>query len=272
MGGPGAPQFAPRNLGGAAAPRASATPASAGGQPQSQPTNAMTTDRGTVVPLPQGNQRIEMGTIPFKAQVENSQKTEQAWAAVQPALETARTRLELTASIFKDLEGKGLNEQKAIAANALRGIPGGSVVADAIMGAKDTAGVQTAVWNSVQEALSSLKAINAGTGGRILNAEFNQYVDHGLSPDLSPQALHSATTQLLGAVYQTQNMIGDYNSVAKQNGWRDANQFQSAYLQRNPLEGFVKYASDEIGPFKGMPVQIDRDAAIKELQRRGVIR
>jgi hypothetical protein len=194
---------------------------------------------------------MAQGTIPFTGQMQNSQKTEAAWAAIRPTLDTAESRLLLTAKIFQNLEGKGLNEQKAAAANWLRGA-GLTGWADKVMSASDTAGVHTAVWNSVQEALSSLKAINANTGGRILNSEFEQYVDHGLSPDLPAASLHSATSQLLGAVYQMRNMISDYNAVGSQAGWKDANKFQSAYMDANPLPGFVKYAADSIGPFKGM--------------------
>lgn len=245
----------------APAPQSGPTPQAAAfnGQP-------FVTDKGTNVPAPRGNQVMGPGSDQIKNQLENSQKVEANWDSIRPTIESARDRLTLSSQIFAQLEGKGLNEQKAIVANTLRGTPL-APLADYVMSAKDTAGVQSAIWNSMQESLSALKAINAGTGGRILNSEFNAFMEHGYSPDMVGSALHTAITHQLGQIYQTQNMIDDFGT-ARQMNWRDASQYQRAYLKANPVEGFVSYAAQTVPQFKGMgasgPSQEDLEFTAKK--------
>lgn len=237
-------------------PLASAQPQSRGavgsGNPAPSSAQAVITDRGTTVPLPtKQNQTMGPGSDLITKQNAASVETENKWNSVRPTVETARNRLMTTAQAFQTLEGKGLNEGKAEVSNMLRGA-GLGPIADMVMSAKDTASVQKVLWNSMQEALSTLKTINAGTGGRILNSEFQAFMEHGFSPNMLGDALHSAISQQLGTIYQTTNMIDDYFGEAKPRGWRDANQFQSAYLRKNPVENFVDYAAKDIGPLKGM--------------------
>ena len=47
------------------------------------------------------------------------------------------------------------------------------------------------------------------------------------------------------------NLIDDWQD-AKAAGWRNAEDYQTSYLQKNPINGFVDYAKKEIGPLKGM--------------------
>jgi len=210
----------------------------------------MLTDRGTIVPSPRDNQTIKQGTIAYTQQTESSKKTEDNWNAVRPQIDTTRARVLSTARILSQTASGGLTEAKANASKLLSGM-GLDYFANLAMSAKDRAGVQTILWNSMQESLSYLKTVNAGTGGRILNSEFNAFLEHGYSPDMDPAALREGMTQLLGGSYQTGNMIDDYG-VGQKMKWIDANQFQKVYLRANPLEGFIDYTNRELPTFKGM--------------------
>ncbi len=208
------------------------------------------TDRGTIVPS-SSVQVLKQGELPFSKQLDNSTKTEENWNMVRPSIETSRQRLSASAAVFQAVEGKGYNEHKADLANNLRGIPGMSGIANMIQSGADTAKIKEATWYSMQEALASLKAINAGTGGRILNSEFNAFMEHGFSADMPADTLRKAVTAQLGTTYQIGNMIDDYNDAGMRSGWLDANQFQSHYLRRNPVENFINYADKSLAPFKG---------------------
>ncbi len=235
-------------------------------QPSAKPAaDTVTTPKGTVVPSPTGRQVMGPGSDLIDKQNTESIATEKNWNLVRPTVETSRQRLLATSAALSELEGKGLNEGRADIANTLRGIPGLGWAANLVMSAKDTAAVKEIVWNSLQETLSGLKQVNQG--GRVLNSEFNQFMEHGYSPDMPAATLQKAIAAQLGTSYQIHNMISDYNTVGrhmKPEGWLDANQFQSHYLDKNPLEGFVDYAKAEIGSFKGQAAQPSKPSAPPE--------
>lgn len=215
-------------------------------------TAAIATPTGTIVPLAKGNQVMGPGTDLIGKQNTESIARENAWSSVRPTLDQAENRLFALGQAFQQVETGGLTEKRAEIANILQGA-GLTTAGNAVMSAKDTSAVQTSLWNGMQDVLASLKTINAGTGGRILNSEFNAFMEHGFSPDMQPATLHSAISQQLGVMFQTRNMIDDYYGVGRLAGWQDANQYQSHYLKANPLDGFVKYSENALGPFKGMP-------------------
>lgn len=236
------------------APSSPAPPGAA--RPSMAPTGSGTvspvnTPKGTVVPSPMGNQVMGPGSDLIAKQNTASVDTQQKWDSIRPTLEQSQNRLEALSKAFQQVQTGGLTTEKAQIANALRGAGMGGA-ADKILSAKDTAAAQIALWNGMQDVLTSLKTINTGAGGRILNSEFQAFLEHGFSPDMAPTALHQAITQQLGLMYQMRNMISDYHGVARQQGWRDANQFQSAYLDANPIDNFVGYAEKTVPPFKGM--------------------
>jgi len=211
------------------------------------------TERGTIVPSSRGNQTLKTGEMDYSGQSAASTKTEENWNAVSGSIPTVRARVLSTAKVLAVTEAGGLSEARANASKMVSGM-GFDGLAAKIMSAKDRAGVQTILWNSMQESLAYLKTANAGTGGRILNSEFNAFLEHGYSPDMEPAALREGMTQLLGGAYQTGNMIDDYHGPGQQGNWLDANQFQSSYLRKNPLEKFIDYANKELPTFKGMKV------------------
>lgn len=250
----GTPAGAPGPIGSGGAPMPGRAPVmslpAGGASASAQP---IVTDKGTTVPLPTaGNQTMGPGEKQIESQITNSGKTEENWNSVRPTIETSRQRLGALSDAFSQLETGGLTQSRADISNNLRGA-GLGWLADRVMGAKDVGTVQSALWTGMQDVLSSLKTINAGTGGRILNSEFNAFLEHGFSPDMVGPALHNAVTQQLGTTYQVGNMIDDYYGQARPAGWRDANQYQSAYLKANPIEGFVNYANKTVPPFGGMP-------------------
>lgn len=221
-------------------------------QKMSAPGEAIKTPNGSVVPST-ATQVIGPGSEQTKAQLDNSQKTEQNWNQVRPSLDQTENRLSALGKAFQTVKAGGGTEAKATIANNLRGV-GLGPIADQVMSAKDTAAVQSSIWLGIQDVLGSLKQINTGTGGRILNSEVEAFFKHGFNPNMDPTALHDAISQQLGSIYQTRNMIDDYFSVGKPGGWRDANQFQSAYLREkgNALGPLVDQAQKAMGDFKGM--------------------
>lgn len=228
-------------------PGGAPTPSMAG------PSEPIITPKGTAVPSPT-KQVIGPGEEQIKSQLTNSAKTEENWNSIRASLEPTEDRLIALAKAYQTVKPGGLTEQRAQISNNLRGL-GMDKFADMAMNAKDTAAVQQAQWLAMQDVLGTLKNINAGTGGRILNSEFNAFLEHGFSSNMRPEALHAAIGQQLGSLYQTRNMIDDYTQVGRPGGWRDANQFQSNYLSqdKNKMGGFVKQAEEKIGLLKGMP-------------------
>lgn len=215
-----------------------------------RPNGDINTNRGTVVPFAFSNQKMGPGSDLINKQNTESINTEKGWAVARPAIETQGARLQVISNAFSNLDTKGFTQARADAANALNGV-GLKVIGDQIMSQANVADVQRVLWAGMQDVMSQLKAANAGTGGRILRAEFEAYMDHAFSPDQVGPALRTAVTQQLGTLYQQRNMIDDYYGVGRQNNWRDANQFQNAYLQKNPIDGFVNYAEKTVPQFKG---------------------
>lgn len=252
MAGTTPPAAPPQPVTTTAPPKGAVTAAQASPQVAAFSGKPFVTEKGTVVPPAAGNQKMGPGEDAIGLQNKSSQTVIDGWNANRGNIDIARDRLNLSAKLFSQVEGKGLNEQKAEAANTLRGIPGGKGLADTIMSASDTGAVQLAIWNSMNESLSVLKTINQGTGGRILNSEFNAFMEHGYSPNMNSSALYGALTHQLGQIYQVQNMIDDF-PTGQQMNWRDAGQYQRAYLKNNPIEGFVGYAESSTPAFKGMP-------------------
>lgn len=233
--------------GGPGAPPPTSPPLVSSGVPLDHP---VITNKGTIVPPAKGNQVMGPGTDLIGKQNTESINTEKGWSIARPAIETQGARLQVISNAFSNLDTKGLTQSRADIANALNGV-GLKVIGDQVMSQANVADVQRVLWAGMQDVMSQLKAANAGTGGRILRAEFEAYMDHAFSPDQVGPALRTAVTQQLGTLYQNRNMIDDYHSLGRQNGWRDANQFQNAYLQKNPIDGFVNYAEKSVPPFKG---------------------
>jgi len=211
----------------------------------------MMTDRGTIVPSPFNDQTLKTNELDRTTQAKNSGATTEKWDSVRGQIDTTRARVLSTANILTQTQSGGLNEVKATVSKWLSGVPALAPLANSVMSAKDRSGVQSILWNSMQESLAYLKTANAGTGGRILNSEFNAFLEHGYSPDMEPSMLRQGMTQLLGGSYQTGNMIDDWHGPGERMNWLDANQFQSAYLRKNPIEGFINYANQELPTFKG---------------------
>lgn len=249
-----------------AAPQGAAPSGRAGMEPRT-PQGDVITDRGTVVP--KAPQVPFTGTDALNRMNAMTEKTEENFGAVRPSLDATEGRLQALAQVYREMQTGGLAEKKAEMANILRGA---GLPADWIMNEKDTASVQKALGVQVQEVLGQLKQINAGTGGRILNSEFQSFLGKQTGPNLAPEANFSLLTQALGGVYQTRNLIDDYYNHAKPNGWRDANAYMSKYFgtKENSYANAVKYAEDAIGPLKGMAASggaaLPPPDAIKHLQ------
>jgi hypothetical protein len=211
------------------------------------------TDRGTTVPDAGRYQDLAIGEQPADKQLDRSSKVIENWNNNRANLETQRSRLGVLSQSFQTLEGRGLNESKAELSNVLRGA-GLPWVADKIMNANDTASVQQALWAGMQDVMANLKTLVSGSGGRILNSEFQAFMEHGFSPDMLGPALYKAVTEQMGTMYQQTNMIRDWYKEAKMRGWRDqgAENFQSNWLDKNPIENFTNYARMSTPAFKGM--------------------
>lgn len=241
-----------------------------GGTPTTQPPQKskfpdITTPQGTVVPAAIGKQTIGPGTAQAEGDIALSGDTEKAWLQVRPVVEQSIVRGNALVAALKDVQTGGWVSERADLANNLRGL-GLDRAADAIMAAKDTSAAKEAINFGVMDTLGQLKTINQGTGGRILNSEFQALFERGINPNTPPQALHDIIAQMMGGAYQTSNMIDDYYATGRpQAGWRLANQFQSAYYKANPMQNFVDYATKAMGPFKGMGTQAPPEA-IKALQ------
>lgn len=237
-----------------------------GAQPVASPSGAIATERGTVVP-PAPPQPF-LGTDAQIKQNENTAVAEKTFGQVRGTLDQTEGRMVALGNALKTVEGKGLNEGRAHAANILRGA-GLNTAADAVMTAKDTNAVQIAMGSQTMDILGQLKAMNQGTGGRILNSEFVSLLDKQYGPNMGPEANHLLLSQALGGVYQTRNMIDDYYKYAKPGGWRDANAFQSAYYSKpeNSFNTMVDQAGKALGPLKGMdsgPSQADYEFTAKK--------
>lgn len=238
-------------------------------------TTPLQTDKGTAVP-PISQQTLEAGSKNIDQQIARSTKVQENWDAVRPTVEQGINRLTALGKVFQQVQAGGLTTNKAEIQNVLEGA-GLKPVADRVMSSPDAAKTQEALWLGMQDVLSTLKTINQGTGGRILNSEFNTFFEHGFNPNMKPDTLHSAVTKQLGQMYQVQNMIDDWYGAAKPAGWRDAAQYQSQYFTQpqNSLDNHVKYAESVMGPFKGMTapnVQAPLPDIEAEMRKRGLLK
>lgn len=241
-------------------------PATGSAPPIQGPKGEIGTDRGTVVP-PAPAQPFH-GTDALLKQNANTAEAEKNFGQIRQSLDGTEARMVGLADALRQVQGNGLNEHRAEIANNLRGI-GMTTLADKVLSEKETGAVQKAMGLQTLEVLGQLKQINAGTGGRILNSEFQNLLERQYGPDLTPEANFDLMKTALGGIYQTRNMIDDYYKYGKPGGWRDANAFVSSYYSQpqNSYSAMTSRAGEAIGALKGMaPLKTPTVQAVQHLQ------
>jgi hypothetical protein len=245
------------------------------GRPLVKPPDPMTvkgdetvSPAGSVIPAPpppQGN------TMPgFTAGVPaNAADVTKGWTeSLQPGT-AAESQLTQIAEALKQTQSGGLSEIKAEVANTLTGA-GLPSLASAVMASKDVSNVQTILHDNIFSTLSTLKSATAGSASRFTQAEFKKIGEEAMSnPDISPQANFNIVTQLLGAIRANRTMVGDWSQASSApmpsgRQWTDPSKFESAWIDRNPLQGFQDQAGAQLGSFQGMVTA--PTSAVKALQ------
>lgn len=246
--GSSAPQSAPQAL-----PPVTLNPVPQGAVPAPPPgqvpmvgiNQQMVTPSGSIIPA-----KAEMTPIDMSG---NSLKANQpGWTAARDTLYKQSTdlneteeRVQAIAQAFQATQSGSWATDKADIAGKLKALG-----IDIGPNLGDITAVQTALKNNWTAAMGMMKGISqrGPTEREIVNTSKNF-----MHPDLQPQANHNIAAQTLGIVRWQKQAITDYRLYGSKMGWKDPNDFVTAWQNANPVQGFVAKADKDIPPFQGMP-------------------
>lgn len=171
-------------------------------------------------------------------------ETENKWADAMPSNYIAEQRGLAIADALKKTESGAWATEKASVAASLKSI--GIDLPSNILG--DPAQVQRALKDNFAQTLAQIR----GFTSRPAAAEVILGQKNFSNPDLQPEANLAILGETVGQMRWERSLVQDY-SAAKKMGWRDPQDFERAWSQINPLQGFIDKTKAEIGPLKGMP-------------------
>lgn len=215
---------------------------------------------GTIVPAPPPQAKASLtpsaGSGVVAGQTAQAKVDQAAVAKYDPEVADRYTKNEQSIQRFssaiealKMVESGAWTEDIAKFNGMLRavGVPPDKI--PALIANKDPAQVQVVLKEAMTAVATSLQQYFP----RATQFEFKTMLNTVMSPDFQPAANKKILSELMGNLYQDQNMIRDWMGPAKQIGWRSPSQYEVQWQQKNPMKGFVDYASRSIGSLKGMP-------------------
>lgn len=215
---------------------------------------------GSVIPAPPPEEGAGMpGTT--VGQPANYKEITGDWSKALTANQTGEANLMMSARALAILKTGGLTELKADAANFATSFgESGAAFAKQIMSAKDLDAAQEVIHSNVFATMSYVKAISQGTGSRILKTEIEMAKEAVANLKLQPNANFEIITNMLGAMRQTDAMIGDWTqastSPSPKTGriFNDPSLFERMWMgdDRNAQSRFINQAKQDLPVFKGM--------------------
>lgn len=224
---------------------------------------------GTVIPAPKGQIPMKMGSAPNPEWI----KEEQAWSSALPtSYQTEQKLLTLSNALKMTQSGWGA-ESKAKVGAMLQSIgvsmPKGGTL-DKWLG--NPAEVQKIIHENMLTTMGTLKDM-IPSGSRITQMEFDRIGKALANPNLQPEANYTLLSEAIGALRQNRSLMNSWQE-AKSTGWSNPFAYQQAWFAKNPTSGFVSQAEKEIGPLKGMKVELPAGVTAADIQaelaRRGM--
>lgn len=224
---------------------------------------------GTVIPAPKGQIPMKMGSAPNPEWI----KEEQNWSAALPtSYQTEQKLLTLSNALKMTQSGWGA-ESKAKVGAMLQSIgvsmPKGGAL-EKWLG--NPAEVQKIIHENMLTTMGTLKDM-IPSGSRITQMEFDRIGKALANPNLQPEANYTLLSEAIGALRQNRSLMNSWQE-AKSAGWSNPFAYQQAWLTKNPTSGFVEQAKNEIGPLKGMKVELPAGVTPADIQaelaRRGL--
>jgi hypothetical protein len=226
---------------GAGLPPASAQPAQGR---TAQPTKTV---QGTMLPPVSEAAPINPSADYLKERQPQWAKAEDDMYDALPSGVVAEQRALAIADSFKATASGQWAEEKASVAAKLKALgPAGQWFANQPWFG-DPAKVQEALKNNFASTLNQIRAFSS----RPAAIELTQAQKNFASPGLQPEANLQIIGETVGTLRWERAMANDWGA-AKAQGWQDPQDFQRAWMQHNPIQGFIDKAENDIGPLKGM--------------------
>lgn len=165
--------------------------------------------------------------------------------SIAPA-QKAQVQLGAIANALKQTQAGSFATNKATMKAALDSV--GIKLPASVWG--DPAAVQVALHGAQLETLNDLKSANS----RFSTMEFKTITANKENPNTQPAANLEFIAQDMGTINQQLALANDWRSAQKI-GWRNPQDFSSAWMTANPQSRFVAGAKSKIGLLKGMQSQ-----------------
>lgn len=191
---------------------------------------------------------IQQGAIYLKARIPEWAKQEDEWADAMPSNTIAEQRALAIAEALKATQSGHWAEEKADIAAKLKAIGLGGLASDKIFG--DPAAVQTALKDNFAATLEQIRAFTS----RPAAVEVTLASKNFANPNLQPEANLKIIAQTVGTMRWDRAMMSDW-AEAKKSGWQDPQDYQRAWIAKNPIQPYIEKVTKEIGPLKGMKVE-----------------
>lgn len=188
--------------------------------------------------------KIPQGEIYLKDRIPQWTKHEDEWADALPSNVTGEQRALAIAEALKSTQSGQWATVKAAVAAKLKAV-GIDIGKNSWFG--DPGAVQTAIKDNFQATLAQIRAFTS----RPAAVEVQLASKNFANPDLQPEANLKIIGQVVGSMRWERALMNDW-AVAKGQGWQDPQDFQRAWIQKNPLQKYIDSSIKEIGPLKGM--------------------
>lgn len=220
--------------------------------------------QGSMVP-PSSQQAplTSAGSAYLKPRLAQWAETENKWGESLASSQIAEQRALAIASALKQTQSGAWATEKADVAASLKAV--GINLPASVLG--DPAQVQIALKDNFASVLEQIKSFSS----RPAAAEVVLGQKNYSNPNLQPESNLAIIAQTVGTLQYDRQLKSDW-AIAKQNGWRDPQDFEMKWQAMNPLQPFIDKATAQIGPLKGMttptaaPVAPAPLAGVKGLQ------
>jgi hypothetical protein len=187
--------------------------------------------------------KIPSSELYLKTRIPEWAKQEDEWADALPSNVTGEQRSLAIAHALKETQSGKWATEKAEVAAGLRAI--GIKLPDDVL--NDPAQVQTALKDNFQSTLAQIRAFTS----RPAAVEVQLASKNFANPNLQPEANAKIISQVVGNMRWERALMNDW-AVAKGQGWQDPQDFQRAWIEKNPVQKYIDAAEKDIGPLKGM--------------------
>lgn len=210
----------------------------------------------TAIPNVREAAPINKSEIYLKTRIPEWAKQETEWADAMPSNQIGEQRALAIGEALKATQAGHWAEDKAEVAAKLKSV-GIDIGKNSWFG--DPSAVQAAIKDNFASTLQQIRAFSS----RPAAIEVQLASKNFANPNLQPEANLKIIGQTVGTMRWERAMVNDW-AKAKAQGWQDPQDFQRAWMQKNPIQPFIDAATKEIGPLKGMKGAAQADAGVQK--------